>query len=60
MTVIGAGEAGEGSKVAQYGSTAAEAALKMGNFRLTGIGEVLSAVASAIVPSEEVELTGTR
>jgi len=55
MTVIGAGEAGDGSKVAQYGSTAAEAALKMGNFKLTAMGEVLSVEAS-----DEVELTGTR
>jgi hypothetical protein len=56
MTVMGAGEAGEGTKVAQYGSTAAEAALKMGNFKLTAIGEVLSAGAA----SEEVVLMGTR
>lgn len=55
MTVIGAGEAGDGSNVAQYGSTAAEAALKMGNFKLTAMGELLSVVAS-----DEVELTGTR
>ena len=56
MTVIGAGEAGEGSKVAQYGSTAAEAALKIGSFKLTAIGEVLSAAPA----SAEVLLTGTR
>jgi hypothetical protein len=56
MTVMGAGEAGEGSKVAQYGSTAAEAALKMGSFKLTAMGEVLSAVPASV----EVVLMGTR
>lgn len=53
---MGAGEAGDGSNVAQYGSTAAEAALKMGNFKLTAMGEVVSAGAS----EEVVLLMGTR
>lgn len=56
---MGAGEEGEGSKVAQYGSTAAEAALKMGSFKLTAIGEALSAVASGASVGV-VELMGTR
>lgn len=59
MTDMGAGEEGEGSKVAQYGSTAAEAALKMGSFKLTAIGEALSALASDSSVGE-VELIGTR
>ena len=50
MTVSGAGACGEGSKVAQYGSTAADEATKIGTFRLTSMGPVLLAV----------ELTGTR
>lgn len=56
---MGAGDEGDGSKVAQYGSTAADAALKMGNFKLTAIGEALSVLASE--PSVGVvELMGTR
>lgn len=53
MTVRGAGADGEGSKVAQYGSTEAEAATKIGSLRLTSIGPLVLLAAL-------VELSGTR
>jgi len=51
MTVKGAGASGDGSKVAQYGSTLALEATKMGSLRFTPIGPEVPADVSVTFPS---------